>query len=86
MSTRFRCASAPAVRNIYGALYGVSDNGTIDPKKALLSTPQQSLPKINPDGGMTAPKVEPYEPPAEQSPPAEAAAAPVPVTTTGRRD
>ncbi|MFI5549640.1 penicillin-binding protein 2 [Streptomyces sp. NPDC051738] len=50
-------ASGPAVRNIYDALYGVSDDGTIDKKKALLPTPQKSLPKVRTDGTITSPKV-----------------------------
>ncbi|MGW0756325.1 penicillin-binding protein 2 [Streptomyces sp. NPDC002814] len=50
-------ASGPAVRNIYDALYGVSDDGQINPKNALLPTPQKSLPKIKTDGSITAPKV-----------------------------
>lgn len=50
-------ASGEAVRHIYNALYGVSDDGKIDKKNALLPTPQKSLPKINPDGSITAPKV-----------------------------
>ncbi|WP_242440731.1 penicillin-binding protein 2 [Streptomyces sp. CB02923] len=32
-------ASAPAVRKLYNALYGVSEDGTIDKKKALRQTP-----------------------------------------------
>ncbi|WP_031476859.1 penicillin-binding protein 2 [Streptomyces bicolor] len=50
-------ASGPAVRNIYDALYGVSDDGTIDKKKALLPTPQKSLPKVRTDGTITSPKI-----------------------------
>ncbi|MEV5320432.1 penicillin-binding protein 2 [Streptomyces sp. NPDC052687] len=50
-------ASGPAVRNIYDALYGVSDDGAIDKKNALLPTPQKSLPKIQTDGSITAPKL-----------------------------
>ncbi len=49
-------ASGPAVRNIY-ALYGVSDDGTINKKNALLPTPEKSLPKIQTDGTIKAPKV-----------------------------
>ncbi|MFI2640862.1 penicillin-binding protein 2 [Streptomyces sp. NPDC018610] len=47
-------ASAPAVRAIYNALYGVSADGAIDKKKALLYTPQKGLPKIGPDRAATA--------------------------------
>ncbi|CAM5259188.1 hypothetical protein STENM223S_02673 [Streptomyces tendae] len=50
-------ASGPAVRNIYDALYGVSDDGDIDPKKALLPKPQASLPKIKTDGTILSPKM-----------------------------
>ncbi|CAL9573735.1 Peptidoglycan D,D-transpeptidase MrdA [Streptomyces sp. enrichment culture] len=50
-------ASGPAVRNIYDALYGVSDDGTINKKNALLPTPQKDLPKIQTDGSITAPKL-----------------------------
>ncbi|MFJ8631406.1 penicillin-binding protein 2 [Streptomyces sp. NPDC093568] len=50
-------ASGPAVRNIYDALYGVSDDGTINKKNALLATPQKSLPKVRTDGTITSPKV-----------------------------
>ncbi|MGC9538022.1 penicillin-binding protein 2 [Streptomyces sp. UG1] len=50
-------ASGPAVRNIYDALYGVSDDGTINKKNALLPTPQKNLPKVRTDGTMTSPKV-----------------------------
>ncbi|MFF3844450.1 penicillin-binding protein 2 [Streptomyces sp. NPDC002328] len=50
-------ASGPAVRNIYDALYGVADDGTITPKNALLPTPQQGLPKIKADGTIASPKI-----------------------------
>ncbi|PSM43545.1 penicillin-binding protein 2 [Streptomyces dioscori] len=59
-------ASAPAVRKIYNALYGVSEDGKIDKKKALLPTPQKSLPKIQKDGSIDAPKNELYPPKAEE--------------------
>ncbi|NEA61247.1 penicillin-binding protein 2 [Streptomyces sp. SID12488] len=58
-------ASGPAVRNIYEALYGVSEDGKIDNRKALLPTPQKSLPKIESDGSIDAPKIKPYAPPKE---------------------
>ncbi|MFW6690450.1 penicillin-binding protein 2 [Streptomyces sp. MAR4 CNX-425] len=48
-------ASAPAVRAVYDALYGVTEDGSIDPKKALLPKPQKRLPKISPDGRIEAP-------------------------------
>jgi penicillin-binding protein 2 len=50
-------ASGEAVRNIYSAMYGVQADGSIDNKKALLPTPQKSLPKIKADGSITAPKI-----------------------------
>jgi penicillin-binding protein 2 len=50
-------ASGPAVRNIYNALYGVSPDGAIDEKKALLPTPEKALPKVKPDGTIAAPKI-----------------------------
>ncbi|MFG2479967.1 penicillin-binding protein 2 [Streptomyces fagopyri] len=50
-------ASGEAVRNIYNALYGVSPDGAIDKKKALLPTPQKSLPKIQPDGSVDSPEI-----------------------------
>ncbi|MCX4990947.1 MULTISPECIES: penicillin-binding protein 2 [unclassified Streptomyces] len=50
-------ASGPAVRKIYNALYGISDEGVIDKKKAMLPTPQKGLPKIQTDGTIDAPAV-----------------------------
>ena len=50
-------ASGPAVRNIYDALYGVSDDGAIDKKRALLPQPQAKLPTIKADGTIPAPKM-----------------------------
>ncbi|CAM5352286.1 penicillin-binding protein 2 [Streptomyces hirsutus] len=50
-------ASGPAVRNIYNALYGVSPDGVIDEKKALLPTPQKTLPKVRTDGTIVSPKI-----------------------------
>ncbi|WP_393098939.1 penicillin-binding protein 2 [Streptomyces sp. LN325] len=50
-------ASGEAVRNIYNALYGVSPDGAIDKKKALLPSPQKSLPKIQPDGSIDSPEI-----------------------------
>ncbi|TLS42402.1 penicillin-binding protein 2 [Streptomyces montanus] len=60
-------ASGPAVRKIYNALYGVSEDGSIDKKKALLYTPQKSLPKIEQDGSIDAPKIKKYDPTKEQA-------------------
>jgi penicillin-binding protein 2 len=50
-------ASGEAVRKIYNALYGVSADGAIDKKKALLPTPQKSLPKVQADGSVDSPAV-----------------------------
>ncbi|MFF3498100.1 penicillin-binding protein 2 [Streptomyces sp. NPDC003247] len=50
-------ASGPAVRNIYDALYGVSDDGTINKENALLPTPLKDLPKIKTDGTIASPKI-----------------------------
>ncbi|OLZ66664.1 penicillin-binding protein 2 [Streptomyces sp. IMTB 2501] len=50
-------SAGEAVRNIYSALYGVQGDGSIDNKKALLSQPQQGLPKVRRDGTIDAPKV-----------------------------
>ncbi|GGS04937.1 penicillin-binding protein 2 [Streptomyces humidus] len=50
-------ASGEAVRHIYNAMYGVSDDGKIDKKNALLPTPQTGLPKIQADGTIKAPKL-----------------------------
>ncbi|MFJ8074944.1 penicillin-binding protein 2 [Streptomyces sp. NPDC096176] len=56
-------ASGPAVRNIYDAMYGLDKEGNQDLKRALLPKPQQTLPKISPDGSIEAPEVKPYVPP-----------------------
>ncbi|WP_461019371.1 penicillin-binding transpeptidase domain-containing protein, partial [Streptomyces daliensis] len=53
-------ASAPAVREIYEALYGVTADGDVDPGKALLPKPQKGLPKIDKDGTIEAPDDVPY--------------------------
>ncbi|SED52477.1 penicillin-binding protein 2 [Streptomyces sp. 3213] len=50
-------ASGEAVRNIYNAMYGVQPDGSIDKKKALLPTPQTSLPKVRADGTIASPKI-----------------------------
>ncbi|MDR3082387.1 MAG: penicillin-binding protein 2, partial [Streptomyces sp.] len=60
-------ASGGAIRNIYNALYGVQKDGSIDKKKALLYTPQKDLPKIQPDGTIVAPKIEKYDPKADEA-------------------
>ncbi|MBT2489015.1 penicillin-binding protein 2 [Streptomyces sp. ISL-96] len=64
-------ASGPAVRNIYDALYGVSDDGDINPKKALLPKPQKDLPKIGTDGSIDAPEIRPYVPEKPKDPAAD---------------
>ncbi|NUK02740.1 penicillin-binding protein 2 [Streptomyces lunaelactis] len=61
-------ASGPAVRNIYEAMYGLDEKGGQDLKKALLPKPQTALPKIEADGSIDAPKIEPYEPEEKDSP------------------
>ncbi|MEU2558622.1 penicillin-binding protein 2 [Streptomyces longispororuber] len=61
-------ASGPAVRQIYNAIYGLDDEGNQDLKKALLPAPQKSLPKIQPDGSINAPKVKPFKPAEPKSP------------------
>ncbi|MGI5375386.1 penicillin-binding protein 2 [Streptomyces sp. CA-251387] len=68
-------ASGPAVRNIYDALYGVSDDGTINKKNALLPKPQKSLPKVRTDGTIASPKVA-KDPAKEQRASQEGEAAP----------
>jgi penicillin-binding protein 2 len=70
-------ASGPAVRKIYNALYGVSEEGDIDPKKALLPTPQKSLPKVRTDGTIASPKI-----PADPAAPLKEEKAGEPGTTT----
>jgi penicillin-binding protein 2 len=79
-------ASAPAVRNIYSALYGVQKDGHIDPKKAWLSHPKAGLPKINTDGTIkqSAPSdLNPTPPPAPTATAAAAGATP-PLLPPGR--
>ncbi|GGO55706.1 MULTISPECIES: penicillin-binding protein 2 [Streptomyces] len=77
-------ASGPAVRKIYDALYGLDEEGNQDLKKALLPEPQKSLPKIQPDGSIDAPKVKPYKP-AKPKPPTEQTELAGP-PANGRRD
>ncbi|MGW1026245.1 penicillin-binding protein 2 [Streptomyces sp. NPDC002577] len=55
-------ASGPAVRKIYNAIYGLDEDGHQDLKKALLPEPEKSLPKIESDGSIDAPKIEKYDP------------------------
>ena len=50
-------ASGEAVRNIYNAMYGVQADGSVDKKKAMLPTPQTSLPKVRADGTIASPKI-----------------------------
>lgn len=69
-------ASGPAVRNIYNALYGVSPEGKIDSKRALLPKPKKALPEVNPDGTIDTPKLKPWKPlPSESAVLASAEAA-----------
>ncbi|MFE7813427.1 penicillin-binding protein 2 [Streptomyces sp. NPDC057433] len=68
-------ASGPAVRNVYNALYGVSPDGVIDEKKALLPTPQKTLPKVRTDGTIVSPKIA-EDPAKEQRAAAEGEQAP----------
>ncbi|GAA2257388.1 penicillin-binding protein 2 [Streptomyces ruber] len=83
-------ASAPAVRKVYNALYGVSEDGKIDKRKALLPEPQKDLPKIGSDGSIDAPKVDEYPSPEDRKKAAEASAQPVvfhaPAPTTAYPD
>ena len=93
-------ASGPAVRNIYNALYGVTEDGKIDKKKALLPEPQKSLPKVKADGTIKSPKIpkdpaktaQPSpdasaDPPADdQGDPADQQGATVPSPEAGNRD
>ncbi|MER5360923.1 penicillin-binding protein 2 [Streptomyces sp. NPDC002785] len=74
-------ASGPAVRRIYNALYGLDDSGKQDLKKALLPTPQKSLPKIQHDGSIDAPQIKPYDPNSQKAPQEQTLAA-----VLGRRD
>ncbi len=75
-------ASGPAVRKIYDAMYGLDEQGNQDLKKALLPQPQKSLPKIESDGSIDAPKVRPYQPNKEEPAKQELATG----VTPGRRD
>ncbi|MEV6553337.1 penicillin-binding protein 2 [Streptomyces sp. NPDC051597] len=61
-------ASGPAVRNIYDAIYGLDDAGNQDLGRALLPQPQQALPKVQADGSIDAPKIEPYDPDSQKAP------------------
>jgi penicillin-binding protein 2 len=49
--------SGPAVAEIYKALFGVRDDGTIDPRTAILprSVPPARLPKVRRDGTVVVP-------------------------------
>ncbi|WP_306323055.1 MULTISPECIES: penicillin-binding protein 2 [unclassified Streptomyces] len=83
-------ASGPAVRKIYDAIYGVDNKGGINKKKALLPEPQKSLPKIQKDGSIDAPKIEPFQPVKDTTPAQQNLAATLPTSTYGnsssRRD
>ncbi|MFI6942709.1 penicillin-binding protein 2 [Streptomyces sp. NPDC050418] len=76
-------ASGPAVRKIYDAMYGLDADGNQDLKKALLPKPQKTLPKIETDGSIDAPKVKPYQPNKPDKPDEQELAA---ALTPGRRD
>src|SRR4051794_22716541 len=86
-------ASGEAVRNIYSAMYGVQQDGTIDKKNALLPTPEKSLPKVQTDGTIKSPKIA-KDPAKEQRASQEASpepdgtqqAATVNTPTNGNRD
>ncbi|MDT0342752.1 penicillin-binding protein 2 [Streptomyces litchfieldiae] len=54
-------ASGPAVRNIWEALYGVSDDGSINEDAALLPEPRQDLPEIDDTGAIVPDRDEPEE-------------------------
>ncbi|WP_030564053.1 penicillin-binding protein 2 [Streptomyces aureocirculatus] len=77
-------ASGPAVRKIYDAIYGLDDSGKQDLKKALLPEPQKTLPKIQPDGSIDAPKVKPFKPEKPKPPTEQTELAGPPAN--GRRD
>jgi penicillin-binding protein 2 len=48
-------SAGPAVRRVYEAIYGVSaEDGSIDPKKALLPEPTTELPEIDENGTIVA--------------------------------
>lgn len=82
-------ASGPAVRNIYDALYGLDDAGNQNLKRALLPTPQKTLPKVDADGTIDAPTIKAYDPKSQLVDPAEqngAAPPPLAGTPANRRD
>jgi penicillin-binding protein 2 len=54
-------ASGPYVRNIYDAIYGVQEDGSIDKKKALLPEPEDALPKVNKNGQIVSRFSEKFE-------------------------
>ncbi|MGW1889106.1 penicillin-binding protein 2 [Streptomyces sp. NPDC002004] len=79
-------ASGEAVHNIYNALYGVDKDGKIDDKKALLPHPEAGLPKIQKDGSIDSPKVDPYRPHKDEKPDDQQLAAVLGAPVTWRRD
>ncbi|MCS0638097.1 penicillin-binding protein 2 [Streptomyces sp. LP05-1] len=79
-------ASGPAVRNIYDALYGLDDAGNQDLRRALLPTPQRTLPKILADGTIEAPEIKPYDPDSQKVPDGTSPPALAGPPATGRRD
>ncbi|AKG42927.1 penicillin-binding protein 2 [Streptomyces xiamenensis] len=59
-------ASGPAVRNIYEAIYGVGEDGSVNADLALLPTPQAALPEIDENGTIIAQRDEPRGEDAEE--------------------
>lgn len=57
-------SSGDAVRNIYEAIYGVQENGSIDEDKALLPEPDQDLPEIDKNGNIVAQRDPDFDPTA----------------------
>ncbi|MBL1066523.1 penicillin-binding protein 2 [Streptomyces sp. 7-21] len=57
-------ASGPAVRNIYEALYGVGEDGSINEDAALLPQPQRDLPEIDDSGTIIPQRDEDFDPAA----------------------
>jgi penicillin-binding protein 2 len=64
--------SGPGVRAIYDAIYGVAEDGTIDPQAAIRpgGLPPQELPTITPDGMVVAPDSREVAPASREVPPA----------------
>ncbi|UGQ09777.1 penicillin-binding protein 2 [Yinghuangia sp. ASG 101] len=61
--------SGPSVRKIYEALYGVDEQGNIDPARAMLPSPPAALPAIDADSSAAAPVASyTFEPPFAPAP------------------